>query len=85
MRAKILYFAWLREQIGTAEEIIELPPEISNVAELIQLLARRSPNHARAFAKPDTIHVALDHRHASHTAPLNGSAEIAFFPPVTGG
>ena len=85
MRTKILYFAWLREQVGHGEEWIELPAKIATVAELICFLSQRSRGHERAFAQPESVCVALDQHHAAHDDVLEGVGEVAFFPPVTGG
>ena len=82
---KLLYFAWVRERIGLAEEEIEPPSEIRTVAELMTWLGARGPGYAQAFANPRVIRAALDHRHAPHDAPLGGAHEVAFFPPMTGG
>ncbi|HJN21166.1 MAG TPA: MoaD/ThiS family protein, partial [Alphaproteobacteria bacterium] len=35
---QVLYFAWLREKVGVAEEAIEPPAEVATVAELIEWL-----------------------------------------------
>ena len=83
MRA--LYFAWVRERIGVAEEEIAPPPEAATVGEVIAWLSRRGDNYAHAFADPGTIRAALDRRHAKHDVPVEGVTEIAFFPPMTGG
>ena len=38
MPVKILYFAWVREKTGKAEEIVDLPAGIGTVAELVALV-----------------------------------------------
>ena len=83
MRA--LYFAWVRERIGTGEEEIALPAAVETVGEVISWLSGRGDNYAHAFAEAATIRAALDRRHVKHGAPVAGAAEIAFFPPMTGG
>ena len=40
---KLLYFAWLRERIGLAEEEVEPPAEVTNVASLLEWLRGRGP------------------------------------------
>ena len=82
---KLLYFAWVREQIGVEEEEVTLPDGVTTVGELMTHLGKRGDGYARAFAKPDVIRAAVDQAHAKHTAPVAGAREIAFFPPVTGG
>ncbi|HKD57359.1 MAG TPA: molybdopterin converting factor subunit 1 [Hyphomicrobiaceae bacterium] len=85
MPVKILYFAWVREKTGKAEEILDLPADVTTVAELMVWLKGRGPEYAEAFARGDVIRAALDRNHVKSTAPLSGAREIAFFPPVTGG
>ena len=82
---KLRYFAWVRERIGQAEEEIELPGYVGNVAELMAWLAARDEGYAAAFAEPDVIRAAIDQEHVDHSTPISGNSEIAFFPPMTGG
>lgn len=82
---KVLYFAWLRERVGTAEEEVTPPAEIATVGALADWLAARSPGHARAFAARATIRAAVNQDFADPTTPVAPGDEIAFFPPVTGG
>ncbi len=83
MRA--LYFAWVRERIGVAEEELSPPGDVRTVAELMAWLAGRSEVHAHAFDNPAVIRAALDRTHVKHDAPIAGAREVAFFPPMTGG
>lgn len=82
---KILYFAWVRERMGRAEEVLELPADIETVADLAAFLAGRDEQGAHAFENPSVLRAALDRRHVPHKTALGGAAEIAFFPPMTGG
>jgi molybdopterin synthase sulfur carrier subunit len=82
---RILYFAWVREKTGKAEEIVDLPAGVRTVAELAAWLKGRGPEYAEAFARADVIRAAVDKTHVKPSASLAGAREIAFFPPVTGG
>lgn len=82
---KIRYFAWLREQIGTAGEEVALPAGVDTVRELIAWLQRRSKAHEAAFARSALIRCAIDHEFVGQDAPLAAAREVGFFPPVTGG
>jgi molybdopterin synthase sulfur carrier subunit len=82
---KILYFAWVREKTGKAEELVELPAEVKTVAQLIGWLKGRGPEYAEAFARGNVIRAAIDQKHVPPQTSLAGAREIAFFPPVTGG
>lgn len=82
---KILYFAWVREKIGRAEESRTLPADVKTVANLIAWLRTQGPEYEHAFAQAHVIRAALDRTHVKHDAALDGAKEVAFFPPVTGG
>jgi molybdopterin synthase sulfur carrier subunit len=80
---KVMYFAWLRERIGAAQESVD--SEAATVADLVAELRAREPRYDAAFADLSAIRVALDQEMADFDAPLAGVREVAFFPPVTGG
>jgi sulfur-carrier protein len=81
----LLYFAWVREMVGTDSETLALPADIATVAALLEWLAARSPGHAAALADRNRIRVAVDQAFATPDTALNAPREIAIFPPVTGG
>jgi molybdopterin synthase sulfur carrier subunit len=80
---KVLYFAWLRERIGLPFEVVSTGAD--DVAGLVAELAARSEAHALAFSDMRAVRVALDQELSDMSAPLAGVAEVAFFPPMTGG
>lgn len=82
---KVLYFAWLRERVGTAEEEVAPPPEVATVADLARWLAARDEAHAHAFENAAVVRAAIDRRHVKPNAAIAGAREVAFFPPMTGG
>ena len=82
---RIVYFAWVRERVGRAEETLALPAGIVTVADLVAHLAAKGPEYQAAFARPEVIRAAIDQRHVKRDAPIAGAREVAFFPPVTGG
>jgi molybdopterin synthase sulfur carrier subunit len=47
---KILWFAWFRSRVGVGEENVTLPPDVKDVAGLVEWLRTRSPGHAAALA-----------------------------------
>lgn len=85
MSVKIVYFAWLRERVGKAEETIEPPEGVATIADLAAHLAGRGEEYAYAFENPSIVRAAIDRVHARPDAPIAGAREIAFFPPMTGG
>lgn len=82
---KCLYFAWVRERVGTGEEHIEPPADVTTAGALKSWLAKRDEGYAYAFEDPAIIRVALDKTLVDDDAPLAGAKEAAFFPPMTGG
>jgi molybdopterin synthase sulfur carrier subunit len=82
---KVKYFAWVRERIGKSEEMVEPPPSVRTIEELVAWLARRGETYAHAFEQPKVIRAAIDHAHVRPDATIAGAHEIAFFPPMTGG
>lgn len=85
MAIELLYFAWVREKVGTGSERVDPPAEVTNVSALIDWLAGRSPGHAAAFADRDRLRAAVDQVFVALDAPLGNAREVAIFPPVTGG
>ena len=84
-KLKLVYFSWVRERVGKAEEEIVPPASVTNVAELMRWLGERSEEYAHAFGNPKVIRAAIDKSHARPDTAIAGAREIAFFPPMTGG
>ncbi|MGK7862769.1 molybdopterin converting factor subunit 1 [Falsiroseomonas sp. E2-1-a4] len=82
---KILYFAWVRQKVGLAEEDVAPPASVTDVAGLVGWLAGRSPGHAAAFADPRQVRAAVNQDFATADQAVAVGDEVAFFPPVTGG
>jgi len=85
MALNIAYFAWVRERMGIAEEVVDVPPDIVDIGALVAWLAARDDRGALAFAEPQLIRAAIDGVMMGPGAPLSGAREVALFPPVTGG
>jgi molybdopterin synthase sulfur carrier subunit len=82
---KLVYFAWVRERVGRPEEVVAPPDEVATVADLVGWLRGRGEEYAYAFENPGVVRAAIDRVHAKPDASIRGAAEIAFFPPMTGG
>ena len=82
---KLLYFAWLRARIGCAEEEIELPRDVQNVAALLDWLKARGGRYSEALRDLSVIRVAVNQEYVGREHPLRKGDEVAIFPPVTGG
>jgi len=81
----VLYFAWLRQKIGTDKEVVTVPEDVTTVGELINWLKDQSPGHDDAFANAKYVRAAVNHEFATLETPIKQGDEVAFFPPVTGG
>ena len=82
---KLLYFAWLRARVGCAEEEVELPPGVDDVAGLLDWLRERGGGHAEALKDLRIVRVAVNQSYVGPEHPVRESDEVALFPPVTGG
>jgi molybdopterin synthase sulfur carrier subunit len=85
MAVQMLYFAWVRERVGVAEERVDPPAGVTTVAALVDWLAEQDDAHAAAFAERGRLRAAVDQAFVALDAPIAGAREIAIFPPVTGG
>lgn len=85
MALNIAYFAWVRERMGIADEMVDLPAAVGDVGALVAWLAARDARGKIAFAEPHRIRAAIDGVMMGPDAPLSGAKEVALFPPVTGG
>ncbi len=81
----VLYFAWLRERTGSAQEDLPMPDGVGTVADLMDYLSSRDARHAAAFRDRTTIRCAVNQEFAHPSSPVGPGDEVAFFPPVTGG
>jgi sulfur-carrier protein len=82
---KVLYFARLRELLGTAGESIELPAGISTVGAFRSYLMGRGGAWSDAFADGRAVRIAVNQEMAQASTAIGPNDEVAFFPPVTGG
>lgn len=82
---KLMYFAWVRQRIGTASETVEAPSEAATVEGLIDWLKTRGPGYAEAFRDTRAIRFAVNQEYVEPDHPVAAGDEVAFFPPVTGG
>jgi molybdopterin synthase sulfur carrier subunit len=82
---KLIYFAWLRARIGCAEEEIDLPPGVKDVAGLLDWLRSRGSGYAEALRDLSVVRVAVNQSYVGLEHPVGEGDEIAIFPPVTGG
>jgi len=85
MELTILYFARLREELGLSRECVSPPAEICTLGQLRDWLISRGEPWAQAFALVQPVRIAQNQAVSADETLLRDGAEIAFFPPVTGG
>lgn len=84
---KIMYFSWIREKIGKAQENLQPPNSIATAEELMDWLAHLGPAYSEIFgiSTRSVVRVAVNLHLVDITHAFAPDDEIAFFPPVTGG
>ncbi len=85
MQINLLFFASLREALQTQQEAVELPADVTTVAQLRQWLSERGGPWTQALGAERAVRVAVNQNLAEADTVLTEAAEVAFFPPVTGG
>lgn len=83
MKVHMLYFARLRERFGMADEHLELSG--TTAADLVAQLRTRGGIWAEELAAGRAFRVAINQDIVTLDAVLPDNAEVAIFPPVTGG
>ena len=68
MQVRLLYFAWVREKLGRAEEMVTLPPEVKTVSDLMAWLGNGGPEYLEVFSRAGIIRAAIDQAHAQPNA-----------------
>lgn len=81
---RVLYFASLRERVGSGGE--ELPLQDSQtIGDLLDRLRARGGAWAEALGPARPVLAAVNQEMAQPDSPVRDGDEVAFFPPVTGG
>lgn len=80
----VLYFASLGDALGCQKENFTTDKSPLNVAELRLALSGRGDAWQR-LTEHETIRCAINQELALEDSIIPNNAEVAFFPPVTGG
>ena len=85
MKLELRFFASLREALGVSQEAIEVPSSVKTIADLRLYLIGRGNSWAEVLAEGKVLRCALNQHMVDPSTSLQEGAEVAFFPPVTGG
>ena len=83
MKVTVRYFASIREALGTGSDSFDT--SATTLAGLRDELIGRDGPYAEVLARGKAVRLALNQTMADESAALVDGAEVAFFPPVTGG
>ena len=84
MQVKLMYFARLREALATDGEVVELAAGM-DIAALKQHLAARGGVWLAELGGARLVRAAINQELAQEGSLIPAGAEVALFPPVTGG
>ena len=79
----VRYFASIREAVGQGSEPVQTAA--ATLGDLRDELIARGGAYASSLARGKAVRMALNQLLSEDDAPLSVGAEVAFFPPVTGG
>lgn len=85
MKIELRFFASVREALGTAEEVVDVPAGIATVGDVRAWLRTRGGVWAETLAEGRALRMACNHVMTEPSTRLTEGCEVAFFPPVTGG
>jgi molybdopterin synthase sulfur carrier subunit len=83
MKVQVKYFASIREAVGSGAESLET--NALTVADLRNELIARGAGYAESLARGKAVRMAMNQTLSDESVSLVEGAEVAFFPPVTGG
>jgi molybdopterin synthase sulfur carrier subunit len=85
MKLELRFFASLREALGVSQESITIPGSVKTISDLRTHLIERGSPWSEVLADGKVLRCALNQYMVDANTPLQDGAEVAFFPPVTGG
>jgi molybdopterin synthase sulfur carrier subunit len=85
MKLQLRYFASIRESLGLDQEVVLLPASVCTIDDLRAHLRLRGGIWSEVLGDGKVLRCALNHQMVNPSTELVDGAEVAFFPPVTGG
>jgi molybdopterin synthase sulfur carrier subunit len=85
MKLQLRFFASIREVLGVSQESINIPESVKTIADLRVHLSQRGSTWSEVLDQNKVLRCALNQHMVDASTRLEDGAEVAFFPPVTGG
>lgn len=85
MKIQLRFFASVRESLERSEEAVELPEQVKTVGDVRQWLIARGDVWAEVLGEGRSLRMAYNQQMTTADTLIADGAEVAFFPPVTGG
>lgn len=85
MHIQLRFFASLREALGLSSDTVTVPDSAMTAQDVLAVLRTRGGAWAETLTDAGSFRVAVDQRLGTLDSPIRNGAEVAFFPPVTGG
>jgi molybdopterin synthase sulfur carrier subunit len=85
MKIQLRFFASVRESLERSEETVELPEQVKTVGDVRQWLIARGDVWAEVLGEGRSLRMAYNQQMTNADTLISDGAEVAFFPPVTGG
>ncbi|WP_310446629.1 MoaD/ThiS family protein [Thiobacillus sp.] len=74
---KILFFGDLVDALGMASDLIELPPDITDVERLLFMLSRRGEMWKKMLLGNPKLNITINKQFVEKSAPVKDGDEIA--------
>ena len=85
MKIQLRFFASVREKLGCSTELLEVSNEVETLAHLRSFLIARGEQWEQTLGYQKALRMAQNQVMCTEDSILIDGAEVAFFPPVTGG
>ena len=82
---KLVFFAGVREALGSSAETAELPADVNDIGALRRHFGARGGPWSLLASHPGWRFAVNREMADSADTPVNDGDEVAVFPPVTGG
>ena len=85
MKIKVLFFAKLRELLGTKQVDVTFTESDYKVSDVLAALRQKGEVWAEELNENKSFRIAVNQEMVTEDVMINEGDEMALFPPVTGG